>query len=796
VKKATIAIGLSLVLLVIAAGYAWRNFPQLVQQQLARQFPQYGLQYLAYQQPQLSLRHFSAGSVRLGGVYNGLGYTAELSNLAVDFHWRSLLQGAVQMVKLDALEVSLAQSGDTPRSDSTEPTTVNLSRQLPGLLHATLPVDVLDIKRWQVTYGLPGRVPIVATGSLQLAQQLELQLQSSHLGGHLDARLWTQGSGAWPRIDVALKDGVATLMNVNTQASQADDHSWLWDVQAQLDFAPLLQWLRHLDTHESAVNLPVPEGLLLEGSSSLVGQFYHADTIDLKPPTMQHLLTQIGADIVTQNRIARLDYAGVLSGLAADLPVGLKLAEGRVAVTVGAAELRANLHTAGLSLSKDTLQWLGWGESIPLSWKNPQTIELAPLAGQSLNVQLRNNELQIGNQRSRLRFDKLRVDTSLEADDTLRGDLSLRGDLAVHLQQQDLPPLRVELSHSGSLEQSQFSVSLHDQPQTLELGLHGKGNVRSGVGSATANLHSQNLAAAGQAILPLLRKFGLLDKSYKLAVTAGRASLDSKIRSRGYRLDQLAQQSQFVLAQVTGGYNGIKVEEFGLSANWEGIDRWRTMGPARLSIGKLNAGFELRNIQAKLALPEATPIGQPTMLVKSFSSDVFGGRMSLAKPEKWGVGAQTNSATVDVQGWQLSQLVALQQNPDIQAQGVLHGQLPITINGGRLLIDKGYLRAQAPGGRIRYTARDASRAMAQSSSQLRDALEIMEDFYFDKLGSEVDLDASGNLLLSLALAGSNPDYSGGRRINFNLNLAQNIDPLLQSLRLSGSLARQLEDRVE
>ena len=57
-SKTRSVIGLlhALLLLAGAAGYAYLNFPQLLQQQLARQLPESGLQGLQYQHPQLSLR--------------------------------------------------------------------------------------------------------------------------------------------------------------------------------------------------------------------------------------------------------------------------------------------------------------------------------------------------------------------------------------------------------------------------------------------------------------------------------------------------------------------------------------------------------------------------------------------------------------------------------------------------------------------------------------------------------------------------------------------------------------------
>ena len=89
----------------------------------------------------------------------------------------------------------------------------------------------------------------------------------------------------------------------------------------------------------------------------------------------------------------------------------------------------------------------------------------------------------------------------------------------------------------------------------------------------------------------------------------------------------------------------------------------------------------------------------------------------------------------------------------------------------------------------------ASKALAASSTELALALDLLSDFQYEVLSSKVNLDKEGELLLGLSLAGKNPSQYEGRPINFNINLEQNLDPLLQSLRLSDKLVEQLENRI-
>ena len=118
------------------------------------------------------------------------------------------------------------------------------------------------------------------------------------------------------------------------------------------------------------------------------------------------------------------------------------------------------------------------------------------------------------------------------------------------------------------------------------------------------------------------------------------------------------------------------------------------------------------------------------------------------------------------------------------------------MSDGRLIIENGYLRALPPGGSIRYVPSAASQSLGETSKELALALDLLSDFRYQLLSTEVELKKTGTLLLGLSLAGSNPERFEGREINFNINLEQNIDPLLQSLRVSDTLVEKIEHRLK
>ena len=71
----------------------------------------------------------------------------------------------------------------------------------------------------------------------------------------------------------------------------------------------------------------------------------------------------------------------------------------------------------------------------------------------------------------------------------------------------------------------------------------------------------------------------------------------------------------------------------------------------------------------------------------------------------------------------------------------------------------------------------------------------LKNFNYTSLRVEPDYDSSGLLLLGLKLQGSNPDLGGGRQVNLNVNLEQNVIQLLQSLRFVDGLNEAIDNRV-
>ena len=83
-------------------------------------------------------------------------------------------------------------------------------------------------------------------------------------------------------------------------------------------------------------------------------------------------------------------------------------------------------------------------------------------------------------------------------------------------------------------------------------------------------------------------------------------------------------------------------------------------------------------------------------------------------------------------------------------------------------------------------------AAARQGSQLALVLDVLEDFRFEELSMDLDGDTRGDLDLGVHLKGSNPNFEGGRSVEFNLNLEARLADLVRT----GLTAYRLPDKIQ
>ena len=779
-------------LCLLGAGfYGYRHLPALAEQQAEIYLREYGVQDIDFEALQFSDHQFSTDKLWLRGELNGLAFEATLTSLEVNYHWRMLLDGKLQSVTLGKLNLVVEET--SPSAD-TASGPVSVDSLLPQPLIAELPLQSLAIQQWHLNYQSRELPPISAMGHLLVTDKLSLHLETAHLDSHITADIWTGAGATVLGARVLLQDGETDVTRLTAALERVAADDWQWTVQGRLDYAPVLAWLRRLDLEtDLQLDTSAIADLNLLGDSEFSATINHPDTLLIAPAADPPLPAQFSAQISVANTIAQLDYAGVVEGITGQLHTALELDAGQLHLTLAPTELTGSIQAQQLSLPEDTQRWLRWDKTVPVRWKNPEPMIITLTADNSGVLQLRDTLLVIGGTDSELWWEGINLEVLFQPAGQAQLSTKLNARIKTRLRKQQLPQMELAFTQQGSLEDSEFSLRLDDTAESFRLGLRGDVNLGTGGGQYNLDIHSLDLPYAASTVLPLLQKFGLLQQSVE--ISNGNISLNSELKSQDFNAATLQQQSQLIVQNLSGSFDEYRFEGMALTAHWSGIEQWKTQRPVEFTMAKLNAGFDVVDIQAQFGLPQPTPIAQPVVRIEKFSAGMFGGRVYLPEPRRWDFGADTNKFTLRAEKWQLADMVALQQSQDIQALGVLEGELPMTMTAGRIIIEKGYLRALPPGGSIRYIANEASLALTASSPELGLALDLLSDFQYEVLSSEVELDKDGNLLLGLSLSGKNPAQYEGRPINFNINLEQNLDPLLQSLRLSDKLVEKIESRL-
>lgn len=786
-----------LVLLILVTGgmfYLYQNQTSLLKKGIKQYLPELGVEQIHYRGFDLTPDQLSLESLHLTGQYDNFVYAGEASSIVLTFSWRELLKGKLQSVVVQTLKATVAE--ENVKLPATALGLVRLSSLIPPLNLNQLPLEKFEIGRWELDYTAGEQQTIVASGSALIDNLLQVYLAASQYDVNISAKIWTAQENALPQALITINDSEASVAEIALNLLAAGTDPWQWSVEGELDYAPAVTLLRRLNPlMPNTPDTVIPDELHLLGKAQIALLVDHDEQLDFSKPFQQTLFDHIHIQGSTSNDILQLDIPGICSNLTGALDIEITLLDGMLGITVSPFKLSGALNLAALGVTTSTLKTLQWDALAPMSWINPETITSEGTRHGPWSLSISDNQLTLGSGATELRGEKLSLQASLSHNEETQLTAQMDGRINSRLRRNQLPPMNISLAQKGSVNDSTFRLALDDVAESMTLLVAGQANLATGQGQYKATLGSQDLAYASETLLPLMRKLQLLGPAQNLSISSGFMELSSAIDSNGFAMKDLNQQARLVIGNLSGTLGEYRFERATMNARWTGINTWKTQSPVSIGIDKLNLGFDVLDTRVQLSLPRDTPIDQPLINIEDFSSKVFGGRVFLPEPQPWDFAANSNHFTLRAEGWQLADMVAMQQSQDIQARGILEGELPVTLTDGRVIITDGYLRALPPGGSIRYIANEASKALAASSTELALALDLLSNFQYEVLSSEVNLDNEGQLLLGLSLAGKNPSQYEGRPINFNINLEQNLDPLLQSLRLSDKLVEQLEKRI-
>lgn len=230
--------------------------------------------------------------------------------------------------------------------------------------------------------------------------------------------------------------------------------------------------------------------------------------------------------------------------------------------------------------------------------------------------------------------------------------------------------------------------------------------------------------------------------------------------------------------------------EFGLRANRVSVST------AGLTVDEVNPGIPVGPLtvagryQASLGQLDA---GQLTL--EQATSVALGGNVEI-KPDSWDLANSPITVPVVLSRLSLAQLLKVYPAEGFSGTGILSGTVPLQFDPATgIQVRRGRVDALEPGGRLQLSA-ERLRALTSGNETMRMVAQALQDFRYSIMGSGIDYDEDGKLVLRLHLEGSSPEVEGGHPLVLNINLEENIPALLTSLQLSGRVSDAVVERVK
>ncbi|QYJ84676.1 YdbH domain-containing protein [Shewanella mesophila] len=233
--------------------------------------------------------------------------------------------------------------------------------------------------------------------------------------------------------------------------------------------------------------------------------------------------------------------------------------------------------------------------------------------------------------------------------------------------------------------------------------------------------------------------------------------------------------------------------------------------PLKLNIRAFNPGIVITDIDAiakidindELSTDQLTTmrlnrsqenadVGKKADIDVTAKANTLGGRVLLPK-FNLNLNAPSDAYLV-LQGLDLEQLLAVQPQVGIYADGIFDGVLPVELAQGQVSVKDGRLAARAPGGLIKVDDNPAVMQMRLSQPYLDFAFSALEELHYTELSSRLDMAPNGDALLKVNVKGRAKDIE--RPIHLNYTQEENLLQLLKSLQIGDSLQREIEKTME
>ena len=763
--------------MVLGAGvYLAQRSTEFFASALERQLEPYGVEGISFSRPAFSLGSARLGELRLAGQQAGATYQLELQDISLTFTWEGLQAGKFDGLSVGSGSVDATLTDTEPSASSTA---THLGDFLPQRNLFLVPLEHLLIEDFQLTIRsskLPGG-NLSAHASLALREsRLELALQPSP-----GQQLPNVDITSSPELPLALAakfpDPQQQPLALKAELQQAAGTRWRWQLTGGLDFAGIQRWLKSQSffapdfTALGSLQEPL---LTAQGQTRFALDLQHPAQLPKAPAELPGLLA-VSGEFWHQ---VQLPSAGEdLRALSAKVHHQFNWQEEQLSRSLSSeALLAAEVNPGLLAITENDAAWPRLKLVLDTDTRFTGSLDgKGTLQSHAADISLEGpngGEIFLN-------------DLTLSSADTI--DFS--GAVRARLRWQDkrLPELLADITADGDGERWQGKLKGAAPEASLTV------LAEAGWNSQTENIQLESRLVVDDLVAALAAAEPFAKTGDILALTSGQAALKVAAAGAGINPTGWNKQLELEAQNLEGIIDEVVFSSLSLAAAVSGQKQWRSSKPFLLNAAEIRSGVVASNVVLQGALLPSADISQAKVRIDDFRSELLGGKLLSPAPFTLDMAAVANPFKLQFTGWRLEDLLALQQQEGLKASGILDGELPLSYGteGGRLT--KGTLRARLPGGIIAYDS--GAEGLAAASPELGLAMRMLTNFHFHELSCSADFSPEGKLELALSLGGSNPNELDGRATQFNINLEENVYPLLESLRLTDDFTRNMEKRL-
>lgn len=353
-------------------------------------------------------------------------------------------------------------------------------------------------------------------------------------------------------------------------------------------------------------------------------------------------------------------------------------------------------------------------------------------------------------------------------------------------------PIKLEVS-LNSLSSKQyttgFSGTISDKAGLFTAGINGKYDSLNKKGDASLRMAPVTLrdgVHSFASIAPITANY--------LEASSGTVGMTLEA---GFGFDkkgnwQLGTLGEILLKDVNAVYDGTTVQGintlFVLDSLYPPVFKNQSV-----SVNAIDAGIALSNTVVEASIEENAP---DILKINQLEGVFASGQIRTAAPFDLPLETLSTRLTLVAERLNLSEIFAISATEGLNAIGSVNGNLPVTIDKGRILIENGVLETVGTG-TISYVPENVPAFLQdESNPAIVDLRTALTQFNYDSLRMTINGEAGKDQKIALQIKGKNPIFYNGKPVNFNLNLEGPLQNILKYNPGSSSIPDSIRKQME